>query len=100
MWLIYIDKGLNSRLAQQLLYKGCLAQGWGNQSTERKHMNTMLLKLYVKFQNLKNSEEGQDLVEYALLVALIALVCVTGINNVATAITTVFTCLLYTSRCV
>jgi pilus assembly protein Flp/PilA len=36
-------------------------------------MNTMLLKLYVKFQNLKNSEEGQDLVEYALVVALVAL---------------------------
>jgi hypothetical protein len=27
-------------------------------------MNDMLLKLYVKFQELKNREEGQDLVEY------------------------------------
>lgn len=54
-------------------------------------MNDMLLNLYVKFQALKDSEEGQDLVEYALLVALIALVCVTGVNNVATAINTVFT---------
>ena len=35
-------------------------------------MNNMLLKLYVKFQDLKNHEEGQDLVEYALVVALIA----------------------------
>ena len=51
----------------------------------------MLMKLHVKFQNLRNGEEGQDLVEYALLVALIALVCVSGVNNVATAVNTVFT---------
>jgi pilus assembly protein Flp/PilA len=53
-------------------------------------MNSLLLNLYAKFQGLKNSEEGQDLVEYALLVALIALVCITGVNNVATAINSVF----------
>ena len=39
-------------------------------------MSNTLMNLYVKFQGLKNGEEGQDLVEYALLVALIALVCV------------------------
>jgi pilus assembly protein Flp/PilA len=53
-------------------------------------MRDTLLKLYVKFQGLKNNEEGQDLVEYALLVALIALVCITGVNNVATAVNSVF----------
>jgi pilus assembly protein Flp/PilA len=52
-------------------------------------MNNTLLNLYVKFQGLRN-EEGQDLVEYALLVALIALVCVTGVSNVASAVNTVF----------
>ena len=52
-------------------------------------MNT-LLKPYVKVQDLKNGEEGQDLVEYALLVALIALVCITGVNSVASSINTVF----------
>jgi pilus assembly protein Flp/PilA len=52
-------------------------------------MDKSLLKLYVKFQDLGN-EGGQDLVEYALLVALIALVCVTGVSNVASAINTVF----------
>ena len=31
-------------------------------------MHDMLLNLYVKFHELKNSEEGQDLVEYALVV--------------------------------
>ncbi len=53
-------------------------------------MRDTLLKLYVKFQGLRNSEDGQDLVEYALLVALIALVCITGVNNVATAVNSVF----------
>jgi pilus assembly protein Flp/PilA len=53
-------------------------------------MRNTLLNLLVKFQSLKNGEEGQDLVEYALLVALIALVCVSGVNNVASAVNSVF----------
>jgi pilus assembly protein Flp/PilA len=53
-------------------------------------MRDTLLKMYLKFQGLKD-DEGQDLVEYALLVALVALVCVTGVNNVATAVNSVFT---------
>jgi pilus assembly protein Flp/PilA len=53
-------------------------------------MRDALLNLYVKIQGLRNSEDGQDLVEYALLVALIALVCITGVNNVATAVNSVF----------
>lgn len=54
-------------------------------------MNNMLLNLYVKFQNLLNNDEGQDLVEYALLVTLIALAAITGVGKVASAINTVFT---------
>lgn len=53
-------------------------------------MKNVFLNLQMKIQGLKNGEEGQDLVEYALLVALIALVCITGVSNVATAINTVF----------
>jgi pilus assembly protein Flp/PilA len=53
-------------------------------------MSSPLLKLYLKVQDLKSGEEGQDLVEYALLVALIALVCITSVSNVASAINTVF----------
>lgn len=53
-------------------------------------MNNMFLKAYMKFQDLKSGEEGQDLVEYALLVALIALAAITGVGYVATAVTTVF----------
>ena len=54
-------------------------------------MNSLYLNLYAKLQGLKNGEEGQDLVEYALLVALIALVCISGVSNVAAAVNTVFT---------
>ena len=54
-------------------------------------MLSTFLNLYAKFRNLATDERGQDLVEYALLVALIALACITGIRTVASAITTVFT---------
>jgi len=53
-------------------------------------MNTLFLKMYVKAQDLLTREEGQDLVEYALLIALVALAAVAGVNKVASAINTVF----------
>ena len=54
-------------------------------------MNNALLKLYIMFQNLKNDEQGQDLVEYALLICMVALASIVGVGKVATAVTTVFT---------
>jgi pilus assembly protein Flp/PilA len=53
-------------------------------------MNTMFIKLIVKLQELTNREEGQDLVEYALLVSLIALAAITGAGKVASAVNSVF----------
>jgi pilus assembly protein Flp/PilA len=53
-------------------------------------MNNLFLTLYVKLQTLVAREEGQDLVEYALLVALIALAAITGVGKVATAVNLVF----------
>jgi pilus assembly protein Flp/PilA len=53
-------------------------------------MNTMLLKLYVKFQDLMNREEGQDLVEYALVVALIAFGATAGMKALAGGLNTAF----------
>ena len=53
-------------------------------------MKSTLQKLQVKFQSLQIGEEGQDLVEYALLISMIALVCISGIGNVATALKSVF----------
>lgn len=54
-------------------------------------MNNLLLKLYVKTQSLINREDGQDLVEYALLIALVALGSVAAIGYVTTALKGVFT---------
>ena len=53
-------------------------------------MNTMLLKLYVKFQDLASREEGQDLVEYALVVALIAFGATAGMKALANGLNTAF----------
>jgi pilus assembly protein Flp/PilA len=54
-------------------------------------MNDLFLKMIVKTQDLMSREEGQDLVEYALLITLIALAAVSGINKVASAINSTFT---------
>ena len=54
-------------------------------------MKDMLLKLYVKGQNLLSSDEGQDLVEYALVIALIALAATAGMNTLASDISSAFT---------
>ncbi len=53
-------------------------------------MNRALLKLYLKLQALQKSEDGQDLVEYGLLVTLIALVCISGIGKMAGAVNIIF----------
>jgi len=53
-------------------------------------MNKTLLKLYVRIQNLASREEGQDLVEYALVVALIAFGATAGMSSLATGLNTAF----------
>jgi pilus assembly protein Flp/PilA len=53
-------------------------------------MNNLLLNMYVKFQNLASSEEGQDLVEYALVVALIAFGATAGMGKLASGINAAF----------
>jgi pilus assembly protein Flp/PilA len=53
-------------------------------------MSNTLFKLYAKFQDLRSGEEGQDLVEYALLMFLISLALITSLNGIASSISTVF----------
>jgi pilus assembly protein Flp/PilA len=56
-------------------------------------MKNALLKLYVAAQAVRNlsvNEDGQDLIEYALVVALIAFAAVAGMNTVANDINTAF----------
>jgi pilus assembly protein Flp/PilA len=49
-----------------------------------------LHKLYLKFQFLVGSEEGQDLVEYALVCALLAFGIVSGMGAIAKGLDTAF----------
>ena len=53
-------------------------------------MKDKLLQLAITMQALLN-EEGQDLIEYALVVALIAFAATAGMSTLATAINTAFT---------
>jgi len=53
-------------------------------------MNNMFARLFVKFHDLSRGEQGQDLVEYALLMSLICLTLISGIDGIATAVTRVF----------
>ena len=48
------------------------------------------MELITRLRNLVRDEEGQDLLEYALLVALIALVCVGAITLAGTNVQTIF----------
>lgn len=54
-------------------------------------MESLFLKLYVKFQDLLNGDEGQDLIEYALLITLITLATITCAQGIAGAIVNAFT---------
>ena len=52
-------------------------------------MKSNLWKLAIKMRVLLD-EEGQDLIEYALVVALIAFAATAGMSTLATAINTAF----------
>jgi pilus assembly protein Flp/PilA len=51
----------------------------------------MLLKMYVQLDNLMSREEGQDLVEYALVIALIALGAIASMRTLSNGISNLFT---------
>lgn len=51
---------------------------------------SVLFKLQTKLQALVGSEEGQDLVEYALLVALVAFGATGGMKSLATGLNGAF----------
>ena len=53
-------------------------------------MKDKFLMLCVKIQNQLSREEGQDLIEYALVVALIALAATVGMKALATDINAAF----------
>jgi pilus assembly protein Flp/PilA len=53
-------------------------------------MKDKLMKFSVKIQTLLMSEEGQDLIEYALVVALIAFAATAGMSTLAGKINSAF----------
>jgi pilus assembly protein Flp/PilA len=53
-------------------------------------MQMTLLNLYIKIQNLLRKEEGQDLIEYVLIIALIAFGATAGLKSVASSINNAF----------
>ena len=57
-------------------------------------MEKAMYKLSARIENLKSAllqEEGQDLIEYALVVSLIAFAAVAGMGTLANDINTAFT---------
>ena len=59
-------------------------------------MNNLILKMYVKSQTLWSTlkdDQGQDLVEYALVIALVALAATAGMGTLASGINTAFSSL-------
>jgi len=53
-------------------------------------MQSLAVRVYILVLNLFTREEGQDLVEYALVVALIAFGAITGMGYLATGINSAF----------
>jgi len=53
-------------------------------------MRDTLIRFYIAAQSLKD-DRGQDLIEYALVVALIAFAATAGMQSVANNINTAFT---------
>jgi pilus assembly protein Flp/PilA len=54
-------------------------------------MNSMIMKMSLKLQDLMNREEGQDLVEYALVIALVSIAAVASMKAMSTAVVAQFT---------
>ena len=53
-------------------------------------MQARMMSLYFTLQEMARREDGQDLIEYALVVALIALAATAGMQTVATDINAAF----------
>ena len=53
-------------------------------------MNALALSAYIRLRDLLTGEEGQDLVEYALVVALIAFGAIAGMKLLATGLNNAF----------
>ena len=64
---------------------------FSNDTLEGKRMRLAILELIGRLQCLIFREDGQDLVEYALVVAMIAFAATAGMKTLASGINTAFT---------
>ena len=53
-------------------------------------MNLIFTWLHARLHELKICEQGQDLVEFALLLSLVAMVCIASLRPLATYVNSVF----------
>jgi len=53
-------------------------------------MHDIILRMYVRLHDILSRDEGQDLVEYALVVALIAFGAIAGMNALSGGINSAF----------
>jgi Flp pilus assembly pilin Flp len=53
-------------------------------------MSRILNKVYVKFHRLLHCESGQDLVEYGLVVTMLALACISAAQGTANSVNNLF----------
>jgi pilus assembly protein Flp/PilA len=56
-------------------------------------MNSLALRVYLNVHSILKQEQGQDLVEYALVVALIAFGAVAAMKGLSSEINTAFSAL-------
>jgi pilus assembly protein Flp/PilA len=78
-------------VASPLLYRKASSRRLELVNPWRIQMKDQMWKLSIKIQSIFNREEGQDLIEYALVVALIAFAATAGMTSVAGSINTAFT---------
>ena len=81
---------LHGRFGRPIASESLLRLQRGRKIVEEDKVNTMLLKLYVRLQELSSREEGQDMVEYALIVCLISLGCTATSKLLASGLTTAY----------
>jgi Flp pilus assembly pilin Flp len=53
-------------------------------------MNALLLSVYCYFKSMFNDEEGQDLIEYALIIAVFVIVAILGLQLLGPQVTAIW----------
>jgi pilus assembly protein Flp/PilA len=87
---MFVSRGNTLDGATVTAYFALLSNGRETTLKEKTAMKLELWKLYARLQHLIAREEGQDLIEYALVVALIAFAATAGMTTLAQDINNAF----------